>query len=141
MKSVGKLAVRTVVLALLSAMPLTAQIMNGMSFKTSFPFYAGNAKLPAGTYTVTQSDIDTNTLLIQSADAKYSAYVDCIPTQSESSHAKTDATFNKYGSTDYLARIWIESQQSGLQVVQTKAEKKAAASGAPQQHSVPGTKR
>ena len=35
-------------------MPAVAQIANGVDFTTSFPFYAGNAKMPAGAYTITQ---------------------------------------------------------------------------------------
>ncbi|MFY9939031.1 MAG: hypothetical protein WAK33_19265 [Silvibacterium sp.] len=141
MKSFSKIGAMMAVLTLMSAMPLTAQIVNGLTFKTSFPFYVGYAKMPAGSYTITQSIIDPNTLNIESADGKYSTYFDCEATQTEQPHAKTDVTFNRYGSTDYLNRIWIEGQQSGFQVLPTKAEQKAAASGAPQQHSVTGAKR
>ena len=48
MKNVSKLVVRMGLPSLLSVMPLTAQIVNGVDFTTSFPFYAGNAKMPAG---------------------------------------------------------------------------------------------
>jgi hypothetical protein len=140
MKNFSKAALSMVVFTLMSPIPLTAQITGGITFKTSFPFYAGQAKLPAGTYTIRQSDIDPNTLEITSAGGKVSAYFDCIATQSEAAHAKSDVTFNNYGGTDYLNRIWIEGQTSGLELEPTKAEKKAAASGAPKKHSVPGTK-
>jgi hypothetical protein len=135
------MAVMLAVVILMSAMPLTAQIVNGMTFKTSFPFYAGYAKMPAGSYTITQSDVGTNTLQIQSADGKYSAYFDCNPTQTEQPHAKSDVTFKKYGGTDFLNRVWIQGEQSGFQLQPTKAEEKAAANGAPQEHSVTATKR
>lgn len=141
MKNLSKAAVILAVFTLMSTMALTAQIVGGATFKTSFPFYAGYAKMPAGSYTIAQSDIAPTTLQIQSADGKYSAFVDCDPTQTEQPHAKTEVTFKKYGSADYLNRVWIEGQQSGFQVQPTKAEQKAAASGAPQQHSVPGTKK
>jgi hypothetical protein len=45
-------------LSLLSVLPLAAQIDNGVNFTTSFPFYAGNARMPAGSYKITQSDMD-----------------------------------------------------------------------------------
>jgi hypothetical protein len=32
------------------AMPVMAQITDAVDFTTSFPFYAGNAKMPAGAY-------------------------------------------------------------------------------------------
>jgi hypothetical protein len=31
-----------------------------MDFTTSFPFYAGNAKMPAGSYKLTEADFDEN---------------------------------------------------------------------------------
>ena len=141
MKSFSKIAVMLAVFTMMYAMPLTAQVANGVNFKTSFPFYAGYAKMPAGSYSITESAIDPNTLQIQSVDGKYSAYIDTEPTQTEQPYAKTEATFNKYGSTDYLNRVSIEGQQSGFRVLPTKAEQKAVASGAPQQHSVACTKR
>ena len=140
MKSFSKTAVMMAVLTLMSAIPLTAQIVNGVTLKTSFPFYAGYTKMPAGSYSITQSNIDPNTLQIQSADGKYSAYFDAESTQTQQPHAKTEATFNKYGSTEYLNGVWVQGQQSGFRILPTKAEQKAAASGAPQLHSVECTK-
>lgn len=136
MKSFSKTTVMMAVLTLMFAMPLTAQIVNGVTLKTSFPFYAGYTRMPAGSYSITQSKIDPNTLLIQSADGKYSAYFDAQPTQTEQPHAKTEATFDKYGSTDYLNGVWVQGQQSGFRIQPTKAEQKDAENGAPQQHSV-----
>src|ERR1700712_5466385 len=82
MKNVSKLVVRMGLLSLLSVMPLAAQIANGVDFTTSFPFYAGNAKMPAGSYKITQSDMDESVLQIQSTDGLHSALVEFIPTQS-----------------------------------------------------------
>jgi hypothetical protein len=45
MKSFYKVALATAVLVLGSALPVMSQIDNGMDFTTSFPFYAGNAKM------------------------------------------------------------------------------------------------
>ena len=79
MKNVSKLVVRMGLLSLLSVMPLAAQIDNGVNFTTSFPFYAGNAKMPAGSYKITQSDMDASILQIQSNDGVHSALVEFIP--------------------------------------------------------------
>jgi len=49
MNSAGKLVLKMGLLSLLSVMPLAAQIDNGVDFTTSFPFYAGDTKLPAAT--------------------------------------------------------------------------------------------
>jgi hypothetical protein len=79
MTKVLKMAAATVALTLGSALPVLAQIDNGMTFTTAFPFYAGNTKMPTGSYRIAQTDIDTDELLIQSADDKYSTYVGFVP--------------------------------------------------------------
>ena len=81
MNSFGKLVVKMGLVSLLSVMPLAAQIDNGLDFTTSFPFYAGNAKMPAGSYKISQTDIDSSVLQIQSSDGLHSALVEFIPTQ------------------------------------------------------------
>jgi hypothetical protein len=138
MKYVSKLVAGMGLLSLLCVMPLTAQIVNGVDFTTSFPFYAGNAKLPAGSYKITQSDIDTDAsiLQIQSSDGARSALVDIIPTQSAQPHPHSDVTFHKYGDAVYLDRVWVEGQEYGMKVDPTKAEKKAAANASVVDHSV-----
>jgi hypothetical protein len=127
MKNVSKLVVRMGLLSLLSVMPLAAQIDNGVDFTTTFPFYAGNAKMPAGSYKITQSDIDASILRIQSDDGLHTAFVDIIPTQSVQTHPHSDVTFHKYGDTEYLNQIWVEGQEYGMKVDPTKTEMKAAA--------------
>ena len=124
MKSFCKIASAAAILVLGSAMPVVAQIDNGMDFTTSFPFYVQNTKLPAGSYQVTQSDVDTKWLLVQSADDKYSVSVEFIPTQADQPHKQSDVTFLKYGTVDYLNRTWVEGQRYGLRVVPSKTEKK-----------------
>ena len=136
MKNVSKLVVRMGLLSLLSVMPLTAQIDNGVDFKTSFPFYAGNAKMPAGSYKITQSDMDEGILQIQSTDGVHSALIEFIPTHSAQPHPQSDVTFHKYGDTEYLDRIWVAGQRYGMKVDPTKAETKAAANANVVEHSL-----
>ena len=141
MNSVSKLVVRMGLLSLLSVMPLAAQIDNGVDFTTTFPFYAGNTRMPAGSYKITQSDFDTSVLQIQSKDGAYSGFVDFIPTHAEQPHPQSDVTFHKYGDTDYLNRIWVNGQRYGMKVDPTKAETKAAASTHVVEHSLVADKR
>ncbi len=136
MNSFSKLIVSMGLMSLLSVMPLAAQIENGVDFTTSFPFYAGNAKMPAGSYKITQSDIDSSVLQIQSNDGTYSAFVDFVPTHAEQPHPQSDVTFDKYGDTDYLNRIWMNGQRYGMKVEPTKAETKAATNANVVEHSV-----
>jgi hypothetical protein len=136
MKNVSKLVAGMGLLSLLSVMPLAAQIDNGVDFTTSFPFYVGNAKMPAGSYKITQSDMDAPILEIQSNNGVHSALVDFIPTQSAQPHPHSDVTFHKYGDTEYLNRIWVQGQEYGMKVDPTKAETKAAANANVVEHSL-----
>jgi hypothetical protein len=72
-------------------MPATAQIVNGLSFTTTFPFYAGNTKLPPGTYKVTPTNFGTSTLQIENSTGSHSAFFDFIPTQAENGHKLAEA--------------------------------------------------
>jgi hypothetical protein len=142
MKSFGRVAVKMTILSVLSAMPLVAQIDHGVDFTTSFPFYVGNTKMPAGSYRITQAESEASEmLLIENKDSKDAAYVDFIPTQSAEPHAHSDVTFHKYGDTEYLNRIWVEGQQYGMKVDPTKAELKAASSVDVVEHSISADKR
>jgi hypothetical protein len=139
MNSVGKLVVKMGLLSLLSAMPLAAQIDNGVDFTTSFPFYAGDTKLPAGQYKVTQPDANDHLLLIESINGAHSVFVEFVPTQSAQPHRQSDVTFQKYGDTDYLNRVWIQGQNYGIRIAPSKVETEAAADANAVQHSTAAT--
>src|SRR5260370_39890862 len=102
MKNVSKLVVRMGLLSLLPVMPLAAQIANGVDFTASFPFYAGNAKMPAGSYKITQSDMDANILQIRRNDRDHSAFVGFTPTHSAQPPPHSHVTFHTYVNTEYL---------------------------------------
>jgi hypothetical protein len=137
MKNVTKIVVKMGLLSLLSVMPLAAQIVDGgVDFKASFPFYAGNAKMPAGAYKIIQPDNDGSLLQIQSIDGVHSAFIDVIPTHSAQPHRHSDVTFHKYGDTEYLNRIWIGGQKYGMKVEPTKSEMKAATNANVVEHSL-----
>jgi len=141
MNTLSKLVVRMGLISLLAVMPLAAQIDNGVDFTTTFPFYAGNTRMPAGSYKITQADFDTSVLLIESKDGAYSAFIEFIPTQAEQPHPQGDVTFYKYGDTDFLNRIWVTGQRYGMKVDPTKVETKAAASTSVVEHSLVADKR
>jgi hypothetical protein len=129
-----KVAAASAVLVLGSALPALAQMDNGIDFTTSVPFYAENVKLPAGSYRITQTDVNSADVLIRSTDGKYSAFLTVIPTLSEQPHQDSSVTFQKYGDTQYLDQIWVEGETYGVEVDRTKAEMKtaSAATGAEQ---------
>jgi hypothetical protein len=138
MKHRLKVVVAAVALTLGSALPALAQIEDGLGFTTSFPFYAGNAKMPAGSYKVTPVDNDANELRIQRADGKYSAFVEFIPTHAEDPHPHSDVTFHKYNDVEYLNRVWVVGQRYGMKLEPTKAEQQVASTTAVAEHTVTG---
>jgi hypothetical protein len=123
-------------LSILVALSTHAQISNVLIFKTSFPFYAGNAKMPAGEYRVSQPD-ENLVLLIESVTGAHSAFVDFNPTTSEQPHPQSDVTFNKYGGVDFLNLLWVQGQNYGMQVLPTKHEESLAKAATVQKHTVP----
>src|SRR3984885_12731347 len=104
MNNIGKVLLKMGLLSLLSVMPLAAQIDNGVAFTASFPFYAGDVKLPAGNYKVVRSDDNADILQIENKDDLHSVLVGFTPTESAVPHRESAVTFEKYGDTDYLDR-------------------------------------
>ena len=141
MNDFGKLAIKMGLLSLLCVAPLAAQIDNGVTFTTSFPFYAGNTKMPAGAYKITRTDASEALLLVESKDGLHSGFVDFAPTHSDQPHSQSDVTFHKYGNTEYLNRVWLEGQKYGMKIDPTKAEAKAAANANAVEHSLVASKR
>ena len=129
MNNVGKVLLKMGLLSLLSVMPLAAQIDNGVDFTASSPFYAGDVKLPAGNYKVVQLDDNSDILRVENRDTLHSIFVDFTPTESALPHRNSAVTFEKYGDTDYLDRVWIEGEEYGISVdpgrIETAAEANA----------------
>jgi len=135
MTTFQKLTVLMSMLCLLAAIPAMGQVDNRLTFQAPFAFYAGNAKLPAGSYTVTQPDDNSELLLIESVDGLHSVFVDYMTDDSDTAPAKTEVTFNKYGNTEFLGRISVQGQNS-MQVLESKAEHNAAKAAASEKHSL-----
>jgi hypothetical protein len=133
MNNIGKVLIKMGLLSLLSVMPLAAQIDNGVDFTASFPFYAGDVKLPAGNYKVVRLDETADILQIENRDDLQSIFVDFRPTESALPHRDSAVTFEKYGNSDYLDRVWIAGEEYGISVDPGRAE--TAAEGNPTQHS------
>jgi hypothetical protein len=125
----GKTVMTMGMLLLLSAMPLTAQVADSVYysvvFTTPFPFYAGNVKLPAGSYSITEPDENASTVLIRNIAGTRGEFITFIPTRSLDSQKKSDVTFQKYGDTGYLQTLSIEGDKDGIEFPRTKTEAKA----------------
>jgi hypothetical protein len=136
MKTFMKLIVPMSMLFLFAAIPSMAQIDTRVIFQAPFAFYAGNAKLPAGSYTVSQQDDNLELLLIEDANGSHSVFVEYEPSPSDTPASKTEVTFNKYGTTDFLKRISLQGQKYGIQILRSKAERNAAKTASAETHAL-----
>ena len=127
MNNFGKLVVKMGLLSLLSVMPLAAQIDNGVAFTAPFPFYAGNVKLPAGSYKLTQLNITAQPLLLRNSTGTDGVFLYFTPTSSVDGYRESDVTFDKIGDTGYLRAVSVAGETDGIEFGRSKAEKKAAA--------------
>jgi hypothetical protein len=130
MNHFGKFAMKIGLVSLLSVMPLAAQVENGVDFTTPFPFYAGNVKLPAGTYRITSLSVAAKVLLLRNTTGTHEAMVSFIPTSSVDPNKDSDVTFDKIGDTGYLRGLSVAGETDGIEFAQSKAERKAAANAA-----------
>jgi len=136
MNTLKKLIVPMGLLSVLCAIPTMAQIANRVTFDAPSAFYAGNAKMPAGSYTVSQPDPDNKLLLIEDTSGSHSVFVEYVVAPSNTPHAQSEVTFNKYGKVDFLSAIWVEGQNSEMQVLPSKVEQNAAKAAAAENHSL-----
>jgi hypothetical protein len=136
MNTVKKLIVLMGLLSVLCAIPAMAQIANKVTFDAPSAFYAGNAKMPAGSYTVTQQDGDDSLLLIEGAGGSHSAFVEYVVAPTDTPRPQTNVTFNKYGTAEFLSAIWIQGRNSEMQILPSKAEQNAAKAAAAEKHSL-----
>jgi hypothetical protein len=116
-------------LSLLSVMPLAAQVANSgaysIVFTAPFPFYAGNVKLPAGSYIITQPNQSTWTVLIRNIAGTKGEFINFVPTTSLDPQKESDVTFRKFGDTGYLQTLSVEGDKNGIEFPPTKAEAEA----------------
>jgi hypothetical protein len=128
MNNCGKFVVKMGLLSLLSVMPLAAQVdNNGVVFTASFPFYAGNVELPAGSYILTHPNRNAKVLLLRNSTRTDGVFVNFTPTSSVDPSRESDVTFDKYGDTGYLRALSVAGETDGIEFDRSKAETKAAA--------------
>src|ERR1700757_660320 len=114
MKALCRAISKLIILGALAATPLFAQIPNGLTFTTSFPFYVGNQYMPAGSYKVTQPLANSELLLVQDADYTHAAYIGYIPTETLTPANQSTVNFREYGDDAFLASLTVTSDTSGM---------------------------
>jgi hypothetical protein len=136
MKSVKKFTFILPMMLILAAIPSFAQLDSSVKFEAPFSFYAGDAEMPAGSYTISQPDISESFLQLRTADGKRTVFVEYRQTDSLTTSSRTEVTFSKYGNTNFLSFITVDGQTSELQVEKSAVEKKIAHSAAAEKQSI-----
>lgn len=116
-----------------------SQITNEIDFKVPSSFVAGEATLPAGSYTARPWSTDPGVLEISNAARTLSVLVDTEPTSSDIPAKSTGVVFNKYGNQLVLKQIVLANQTAGYSIISKHAEKKASQAGPPAKQTVQAT--
>jgi hypothetical protein len=115
-----------------------AQIIGGIEVTIPFQFYAGNAKLPAGKYVIrTVDNTDLTFMEISSADGSTSALFEVREAEANSSPAKSEVIFKKYGDRYFLAKLFDESNPNGSAVSESRYEKSVGEAAAESEAHIP----
>jgi hypothetical protein len=138
MNNLGKVVARIGLLSLFCVMPLTAQSGVGVKFTAPFAFYVGNTRMPSGSYQINQPDDDFLQIIkITSIDARHTATILIIPTQSLEPPKQSKVIFEKFGGNLYLDKVLVDGSTSGVMTEPTKAEKRAEETASvEEEHSV-----
>ena len=126
----------------LSATTAHAQIIGDLQVNIPFQFYAGDAKLPPGKYTIhTVDSTDLTVMEISSADGSASALFVVRDAEANSTPAKSELIFNKYGNRYFLAKLFDEGNPNGSSVEESRYEKKVGQATSEAQAHVPALHR
>ena len=116
----------------------SAQIIGNLEVNIPFQFHAGNAKLPAGKYVIHMLDNSDLTIMeISSLDGSTSALFQVQDAEANSTPAKSELIFNKYGNRYFLAKLFDESNADGSAVIESRYEKRIDKATAEAQEHVP----
>jgi len=104
-----------------------AQMLGDLEADIPFQFHAGDAKLPAGRYTIHRLDDSNEAVLeITSADGKVSAVFSIEASQASTTPVKSELIFNKCGDRYFLSQLFDEGSTSGSKVAESRYEKKVS---------------
>ena len=146
MKNLWTMIVLTGLVAMVALIPALAQnTWNGdqlnVAFNAPMAFYAGDTKMPAGSYHITQST-GPGVLLLKADKGNHEVILPYDASPSPAPVNKTEVTFNKYGNDDYLNSVAfgsISSTQGSwiLQIKPSAGEQAAAKAATAAPHKVP----
>jgi hypothetical protein len=119
-------------LALAGVFVANAQIEHGSAirFSVSHPFVVKDKTFPAGNYSISAVDMpdgSTDLLRLQSLDGKESMLLSTVDKFYETRAKGTQIIFDQVGNEYFLTGIRTKGDDVGLEVLGSKAEKRALA--------------
>ena len=117
---------------LLGAVSVYTQAENVPFIRVSVPFNftVGNLTLPAGDYTISDSDVHPQSVIwLQSLDGKYVAIVHTHPTFALEPSARTQLIFQHSGNEYFLSQVWTLGSTSGRELPSSNRAKELAENG------------
>ena len=140
MKSlVCKLFVFVALVGALGVAVAKAQITNAVDFKAPSSFVAGDATLPAGSYSVRPWSEDPSVLEISNPAGTHTVLVDTEASSSDTPAKSTGVVFAKYGNLLVMKQIVLANQKTGYNIISKHAETKAKKAGPATKQTVPAT--
>jgi hypothetical protein len=94
----------TATLAVVGASAASADEVVMTNVKVPFAFIVGDARLPAGDYTVRQASAGLDVLEIVSVDGRHAALITTVPSTPDPAD-KNEVVFEKVGQEHFLSRI------------------------------------
>ena len=124
--------------AMIYPSPAHAQLVGTMEADIPFQFHAGDTKLPAGKYVIRMlDDSDLTIMEISSLDGSTSALFQVQDAEANSTPAKSELIFNKYGNRYFLAKVFDEGNANGSEVSKSSYEKRISQATAEAQAHIP----
>lgn len=96
-----------------------------------FEFQIGDKTLPAGDYTVTFVNRETNlqTLLVKSADGHSACFVRATAVEGRTISEDGRLAFNRYGGEYFLSQVWTPADRTGLTLRKSRGERRVELAG------------
>lgn len=112
-------------LMILSVSQAHAQSSREMTAKIPFSFSVGNKTFPAGEYSVTRLNpqSDKAALAIRSADGRMSKVALAMPVQASAPRERATLVFTRYGDQYFLSQIWTPADNTGLELPVSRSER------------------
>ncbi|MBV8867249.1 MAG: hypothetical protein JO210_17765 [Acidobacteriaceae bacterium] len=100
-----------------------AQIVNAIDANIPHSFVVPNKTLPPGKYTFRMNGSGTM-MTVSSADGKDSDQFMVRQSQARSTPASTELVFNRYGTAEFLSKVYESGNAAGVAVSDVSSEEK-----------------